>query len=585
MLLPARLVIQAGILYTRNVRVKISLKLKFVLLTFIAFTIIGLSIFFYTNEQFKSFYLNTSKALFENRVQYKAEGQFNLEKPISLKIGNQYTDFAKELENVLEVQNVKILDSNGSVIYSKSSTDIGQSLLDDGAVQSAINGSSSLKNIDYAAKKATVYTPIKAKTGGTRGIVIADSGLFGSFEYINSFTKNLIIALTGIFTVFFGMLYWIFSNSERTMGEQDRAVIDKSKALEEEQQLDEAIMSSIAESLMVINKGGQIMLFNPEAERITGHKGSDVEYRLYKKIILLCNKDGKEVAKNPITECLNTGKRIQINIKDGYFIKDTNKKQVPVSIHVAPIFEKNRSIRGAVATIQDITLEKELDKIKDEFVYVVAHELGNPIFALDGYLTMIEETKKFNAETKKMISTAKDINHELSTLVNDLLEVIRSESGQLKIDVTPIDLEQITKMVVENSKFKAKSKNISVTYKPSKYKVMGDPQKIQEVVTNLVDNAIKYTPEGGKIEVWHDTAENMIVTHVQDNGFGMSKDALSHLFEKFFRVKTEKTQSVSGTGLGLFICLKIVEKCGGKIWAESEEGKGSIFSFSLKAAK
>lgn len=572
-------------IYNCYVRVKISLKLKFVFLTFIAFTIVGLSIFFYTNEQFKSFYLNTSKDIFGNRAQYKAEGQFNLEKPTSLKIGNQYTDFAKELENVLGVQNVKILDANGSVIYSKSSTDIGQSLLDDGAVQSAINGTSSLKNIDYNAKRATVYAPIKAKTGETRGIVIADSNLFGSFEYINSFTKDLIIILTGIFTVFFGVLYWIFSNSERTMGEQDRSIIDKSKALEEEQQLDEAIMSSIAESLIVINKEGQIMLLNPEAERITGYKSSDVEYRLYKKIIPFVDKEGKEIKENPITESLNSGQKIQVSIKDGYFVKSTTGKLIPVSIHVAPIFGKERSVRGVAATIQDVTVEKELDKVKDEFVYVVAHELGNPIFALDGYLTMLEETKKFGADTKKMISTAKDINHELSSIVNDLLEVIRSESGQLKIDVSPIDLEQITKMVVENAKFKAKSKNISVSYKPSKYRVLGDAQKIQEVVTNLVDNAIKYTPEGGKIEVWHDTAEGMVITHVQDNGLGMNAEALSHLFEKFFRVKTEKTKGISGTGLGLFICRQIVEKCGGKIWAESEEGKGSIFSFSLKMVK
>lgn len=563
-------------------RVKISLKFKFVFLTFITFVIIGLSIFFYINEQFKSFYLNTSKDIFSNRAQYKAESQLELEKPTSLKVGNQYTDFAKELENILGVQNVKILDANGSVIYSKSPTEIGQSFLDDGAVQSAINGTSSLKNIDYNAKKATLYAPIKAKSGETRGVVVADSSLFGSFEYINSFSKNLIIALTGIFTVFFGMLYWIFSNSEQTIGEQDRAVIDKSKALEEEQQLDEAIMSSIAESLIVINKSGQIMLFNPEAERITGVRSSDVEYRLYKKIIPFVDKDGKEIAKNPITECLNSGQKTQAGIKDCYYIKGTSGKLVPISAHVAPIFEKDHSVRGVVATIQDVTLEKELDKVKDEFVYVVAHELGNPIFALDGYLTMLEEAKTFNPDSKKMITTAKNINHELSTLVNDLLEVIRSESGQLKIDVSPIGLEQITKMVVENSRFKAKEKGILVNYKPSKYIVLGDAEKIQEVITNLIDNAIKYTPEGGKITVWHDTAENMIVTHVQDNGFGMSADALSHLFEKFFRVQTEKTKGITGTGLGLFICKQIIEKCGGKIWAESEEGKGSIFSFSLK---
>lgn len=579
------LVVASRSLYTLIVRVKISLKLKFVFLTIIAFLVLGFSLFFFINEQIKSFFLNAAKNDFVTHVQNHAEGNLSLEKPVSLKLSGQYIEYAKTIESLESIEDVRILDSNGIIIYSENSTEIGQSLLEDGSVQTAINGESSLRNIDFSNKKATAYAPIKSKEGNTRGIVVATTALADAFNYINHFTRNLIYILSSIFVIFFGTVYWIFSDSERTLGEQDRSIIDKSKALEEEQQLDEAIMSSIAESLIVINKNGQIMLFNPEAERITGHKSSNVEYRLYKKIIPFIDKDGKEISKNPITECLNDGKRIQVSIKDGYFIKDTNKKKIPISIHAAPIFEKNRSVRGVVATIQDVTVEKELDKVKDEFVYVVAHELGNPIFALDGYLTMLEEAKNFNAESKKMITTAKSINQELSNLVNDLLEVIRSESGQLKIDVLPIELEQITKMVVENSKFKAKEKNITISYKPSKYKVMGDAQKIQEVVTNLVDNAIKYTPEGGKIEVWHDTAEEMIITHVQDNGLGMNTEALSHLFEKFYRVKTEKTKGIPGTGLGLFICRQIVEKCGGKIWAESEEGKGSIFSFSLIETK
>jgi signal transduction histidine kinase len=115
---------------------------------------------------------------------------------------------------------------------------------------------------------------------------------------------------------------------------------------------------------------------------------------------------------------------------------------------------------------------------------------------------------------------------------------------------------------------------------------MGDEQKVKEVITNLVDNAIKYTPEGGKVEVWHDkTEDGLVATHVKDNGLGIDKESREHLFEKFFRVKNEKTQGISGTGLGLFICRQIVEKCGGKIWAESEEGQGSTFSFALKKPK
>lgn len=568
-------------------RVKISLKVKIVFLVVFVLFLGGSAVFFVVDKQISSFVLENIKNSYSREINSRATEYFDLSWPASLKIIGKYTEFAKAIEGIAGVSRLKVLDSNGIVIYSANPIEVGQSFIDSSSIKSALIGESSLTDINKDEKTADIYSPIKSEANDVRGIVYARIALTDDYYFLGNISYELLYSIGGLSIVFLVITYFIFANAEREITDQGRTVIDKSKALEEEQQLDEAIMSSIAESLIVINKDGQIMLFNPEAERIIGHKSVDVEYRLYKKIILFCDKDGKEVTKNPITEALNLGKKITINIKEGLYIKNAKNELTPVSVSVAPVTAKGETIRGVVATIQDVTAEKELDKVRDEFVYIVVHELGNPIFALDGYLSIMQEdNKKYDKQTRNIIDSARGINQQLSSLVNDLLEMVRSESGQLKIDVTPIDLTSITKAVVESASIKAKLKKITINYKAGKLpKVMGDEQKVREVVTNLIDNAIKYTLEGGKVDIWHEEENGVVTSFVKDSGMGMEKEAVKHLFEKFFRVKSDQTKGISGTGLGLFICRQIVEKCGGKIWAESKEGEGSTFAFSLKKTR
>lgn len=568
-------------------RVLASLKVRFVILTVIAFLVIGVGVFYISENQISAFLLENMKSTFASHVQMHAEEHFDLSSYANLKLSGNYTDYIESLKAIPGVSDIKLLGSNTQVIYSDTKTDIGQSFGSIPAVQKAIDGENVIENIDTKNKEAELYAPIKSPKGEVRGVVMASAVLSSSYLFKDSFILKLALTIGGISSLFAVIIYFLLSNSEREMHEKGRSIADKSKALEEEQQLDEAIMSSIAESLIVINKDGQIVVFNPEAERIIGHKSSNVEYRLYKKIIRFCDKEGKEIAKNPITESLNNGKKVMAGLKEDIYIKNSDNKLIPITVSVAPISGQNRIIKGVVATVQDATAEKELAKVKDEFVYVVAHELGNPIFALDGYLSILQDkAKRYDKQTKDIITSARGIDQQLSALVNDLLEVVRSQSGQLKIEVSPIDLSAIFSVVVENSKMKAATKKISINYKKANLpKVMGDEQKIREVATNLIDNAIKYTPEGGKVDVWHERKDKMVTSYVKDNGIGMDAEAQKQLFQKFFRVKTEKTKGISGTGLGLFICRQIVEKCNGKIWAESEEGKGSVFAFSLKEGK
>jgi len=232
---------------------------------------------------------------------------------------------------------------------------------------------------------------------------------------------------------------------------------------------------------------------------------------------------------------------------------------------------------------------KELEQLKDEIVFIAAHELRTPVAAMKGYLTLILEgtTGDITEGTRDYITKVIASNQRLIQLVNDLLEVARSQAGRLTIKVAPLALAAPIGSVLDELKALADEKGTKMVYEPPANlpNVLGDGDRIKEVVINLVGNAIKYMGGAGTITITNEAKGDEVITHIADTGLGMSKEAQGKLFEKFYRVQTDKTKDITGTGLGLFIVKQIVEKMNGRIWVESEEGKGSVFSFSLPIAK
>lgn len=231
---------------------------------------------------------------------------------------------------------------------------------------------------------------------------------------------------------------------------------------------------------------------------------------------------------------------------------------------------------------------KRLEELKNEFVFIAAHELRSPVTVIKGYLSMILESKpkKFK-DVEEHLVKINNANQRLGQLVNDLLEVARSEAGKITVDVAPLDIRETIKSVADELKPLADEKSISLSYNIPKEMplVLGADDRLKEILVNLAGNAIKYTQNGGAVRIAHEIKKDEIITTVSDNGFGISQESQKKLFEKFYRVKTEKTERIQGTGLGLFIVKELIQKMNGKIWVESEEGKGSVFSFSLPTAK
>lgn len=235
---------------------------------------------------------------------------------------------------------------------------------------------------------------------------------------------------------------------------------------------------------------------------------------------------------------------------------------------------------------------RELDKMKDELVSISSHELRTPMTSVKSYLWMaLNKANNLTPKLKKYLERAYVSSDRMIRLVEDMLSVSRIDAGRVQLTVKPIDLANLSFQVVSELAVRAEEKQINLSLKkPSKSlpKVLADNDKIREVLTNLLDNALKFTPKKGKIIVSLRRRGKMVETSVADTGPGISKEDLPKLFQKFGRLEhsfATMAESGGGTGLGLYIAKKIINLHSGKIWVQSQKGKGSTFTFSLRVAK
>jgi two-component system NtrC family sensor kinase len=237
---------------------------------------------------------------------------------------------------------------------------------------------------------------------------------------------------------------------------------------------------------------------------------------------------------------------------------------------------------GRAVIMQDITHLKELDQMKTDFVSTVSHDLRSPLTSIMGYAQMLKAVGPLNDKQGNFIERIMRGVNQITELINDLLDIGRIEAG-VDMDMERCDVAAITEAVVEQLKVTAtkKDQNLFFHGPVEKASVEGDDLRLQQVVGNLVGNAIKYTPEGGEIGVKVQLEDSTVLLRVEDDGMGIPPADLPYIFDKFYRVESDETADIHGTGLGLSICKSVVEKHGGRIWAESMPGTGSIFYVAL----
>jgi two-component system NtrC family sensor kinase len=237
---------------------------------------------------------------------------------------------------------------------------------------------------------------------------------------------------------------------------------------------------------------------------------------------------------------------------------------------------------GYVVVMQDISHLKELERLKSEFVSTVSHDLRSPLTSIRGFVDLIEMTGSLSDQQKTFVEKIRTGVSDITTLIEDLLDLGRIEAGAA-FEFAPVDLSKTMVDAVENLRGHATSKQqrLRVSVPANLPSVLGNRLRLSQVVSNLVGNAIKYTPEGGDIRVWAEEQDHQLLVSVQDTGIGISAEDQAKLFEKFYRIKTKETEDIPGTGLGLAITRSIVEKHAGRIWVDSELGRGSTFTFLL----
>lgn len=233
---------------------------------------------------------------------------------------------------------------------------------------------------------------------------------------------------------------------------------------------------------------------------------------------------------------------------------------------------------------------KEVDQMKDEFISIASHELRTPLTSIKGYTSLILEGTFGKIEDKRMNESLEKIANStgrLENLVEDLLNVSRLEQGRLTVEMEEVQLEPIIEEMISQLSITADQKKLALIYEKPKEKlplVSADSERIKQILVNLIGNGIKYT-ETGSVTISTEIKKDKLRIKVADTGLGISPEAQKNLFQKFYRVRTDKTEGIQGTGLGLWITKQIVELMGGKIYLESIEGKGSQFTVELTLAK
>ena len=339
---------------------------------------------------------------------------------------------------------------------------------------------------------------------------------------------------------------------------------------EEDRKKIQLIITDLVDGLLVFNKAGHLEVINPEAEHILQVESAKI---LGKSLVDLA-------ALGTFSELL----RMLQEEEDRLFRKEFTVGAAVLEVTELP-FEQ-----GTMLVLHDVTREKEIERMKTEFVSLAAHQLRTPLSAIKWSLqTLLDgDMGPVHAKQKEFLSRTYASNERMITLINDLLNVTRIESGRYLYQPSFVQMEDIIEAQFQLYEGESERKGITLTFvRPQDQcpKALVDPEKIGVVVQNLIDNALHYTPKGGEVtvSVSHDIKE--LLVQVKDTGLGIPKGEQARIFEKFFRASNIKNVYTEGSGLGLYITRHIVEIHGGKIWFESTEGKGATFIFTLPIKK
>lgn len=353
-----------------------------------------------------------------------------------------------------------------------------------------------------------------------------------------------------------------------------RAVQEKAKT--------DALFTSMGEGAIATDENGVIYRVNQAALNILGLTEKQALGKWIPEVVveLTRNNDVVPPLDRPITRAFLTGK----TISERTYYRTKKDQRLPVFVTVSPIMLQGKPI-GAVETFRDITQEYRVDNMKSEFISIASHQLRTPLSAINTYSRMLYGGYggELSDEQKRFMTVILSSIDRMNELINTLLDISRIETGKLQINSSTIDYTELVRSIIHEFTPIAVEKKISLTLKaPARpLAVTADSLLLMEVCSNLLSNALKYTPARGKVTVALAKQDTGILLSVNDNGYGIPKDSQANLFSKFFRAGNIIQKETYGTGLGLYMVKLIANSVGGKVWFESRENVGSTFYFLI----
>ncbi|MGZ6005482.1 MAG: sensor histidine kinase [Candidatus Saccharimonadales bacterium] len=360
------------------------------------------------------------------------------------------------------------------------------------------------------------------------------------------------------------------------------------------------IIDNIEEGVILIDSQQIIRLINPGASMLCGWPSDEAVNLDVNTVITLVNDKG-----DPLDDKVNPLKLIFQSDKslrgENVFLQTRDKRQVAISLHVSPLLDSNRQVTAAIAVMSDISKEHAEEQQRADFISTASHEMRTPVAAIEGYLSLAlnEKVATIDEQARGYLEKARSSTQHLGKLFQDLLTSAKAEDGRLTSHPTIVEVGEFLDNLSGDFRLVAEQKGLVVDFmgnssnvidttahtagdkvvRPLFY-VLVDPDRLREVLTNLFDNAVKYT-DAGTVSIGLTGNESVVQCYVRDTGPGIPPEDIPHLFQKFYRVDNSSTRTIGGTGLGLFICRKIIELYNGRIWAESKLGEGSTFYINL----
>lgn len=350
------------------------------------------------------------------------------------------------------------------------------------------------------------------------------------------------------------------------------------------------VLDSLYDAVIAIDRFGKVAIANSAVTKMLGFSPNELIGQSLEHFFKIQDRNGIGI---PITDIYKNA-TTQINFDENMpfmYLIGRHDQKTPTQIYCSNTPATDKSGIKSILIFRDVGKQNDYSSIQLDFVSMASHELRTPLTSIIGYLSvfMDENKKTFNKEQTEFLDRIMISAKQLAGLIENLLNVSKVERNAFSINSQPVDWTAFLTKAVEDNRINAANKNITLALKipPQLPKVNADPIRILEVVNNLISNAINYTKEGGHIEVGASIQNNEVITYVRDNGMGIPKHAQARLFTKFFRVKGALDQSSNskGTGLGLYLTKSIVDLHHGRIWVESEQGKGSTFFFTLHASE